>query len=93
MTLEKKEQLSRVVLPEVTRNDNKSVDGESLIVPDVTMVTAVRYRKDVNGCHGIEDESSSQEDHSADEAIEMVSIKPETILLPSQLRDHEKVLS
>ena len=97
MTLEEKEyqlQLSKknqVVLPEVTRNSDKTVDGEGLIVPDVTMVTAVRYRKDTNGCHGDDDELSLQEYHSGDEAIEMVSIKPETILLPSQLKDHEKV--
>ena len=97
MTLEEKEyqlQLSKknkVVLPEVTRNSDKTVDGEGLIAPDVTMVTAVRYRKDTNGRLSDEDESSSLEDHSVDEAIEMVSIKPETILLPSQLKDHKKV--
>ena len=97
VTLEEKEyqlQLSKerqTVLPEVTGNRNEEVDGE------VTMVAAVRYRKEIaDSCHGDDkiNEGDSQEDYSVGETIEMVAITTDsdkTILLPSQLDDQKKV--
>ena len=103
VTLEEKEyqlQLSKerqTVLPEVTGNRSEAVNGEAVMVSDVTMVTAVRYRKEIaNSCHGDDriDEGTSQEDYSVGETIEMVTITTDSdkaILVPSQLDDQKKV--
>ena len=103
VTLEEKEyqlQLSKerqTVLPEVTGNRSEAVNGEAVMVSDVTMVTAVRYRKEIaNSCHGDDriDEGTSQEDYSVGETIEMVAITTDSdkaILVPSQLDDQKKV--
>ena len=46
------------------------------MVSDVTMVTAVQYRKEIaDSCHGDDriDEGTSQEDYSVGEIIEIVA--------------------
>ena len=103
VTLEEKErhlQLSKerqTVSPEANRNEE--VDDETVMASDVTMVTAVRYRKEIaDSCHGddrVGEVSLQEEDYSVGEAIEMVAIKADSdkvILLPSQLKDQKKVI-
>ena len=94
VTLEEKEhqlQLSKerqTVSPEIIGNRDEPMDGEAVMTLDSTMVTAVRYRKEIAGsCHGddITDEGCSQDD-SVGETIEMVTITTDSdkaILLPS----------
>ena len=100
VTLEEKEyqlQLSKerqTISPEIIGNKNEAMDGEAVMTSDVTMVTAVRYRKEIAGsCHG-DVEECAQENYSEGEAIEMVSITTDSdkdILLPSQ-PDQKKVM-